>query len=185
MPLQKTLVVYYSKTGNNRYLAERFAGVLDGDIVAIEPKINRISWLLFLGWIKWPVRIKKMPFRLADYDQVVLCGPIWTGQFISPLRSFLNKYKSDVKQLYYATCCGIGDAAREIKFGYLPNFRLLKKIMGDIPTECEAFPIPLIIPADKKGDEAYKLQVRLSDENFKGEILERFEAFVRKMNVSA
>lgn len=183
--MEKILVVYYSRTGSNQFLAKQFSKTLQCDIEEIEPKRNSLTWLLLLGLMKRPIGIKKLGKNPADYDKIILVSPIWTGQLISPLRGFLKKYKRNIKQLYFATCCGVGDEGKDDKFGYVNIFNQLREEVEDIPTECAAFPIPLVIPEDKMDDDEYVMNTRLNTENFKGEIQERFEGFIEKMREAA
>ena len=70
--------------------------------------------------------------KIADYDRVILCGPIWMGRLIPPLRTFLLKYKHIIRQLYFVTCCGSSDAKKDEKFGHALVFREVENIMEDI-----------------------------------------------------
>lgn len=74
----KTLVLYYSRTTGNRYLAKKIALDLHADIEEILPKINVLA-LMLLG-----VNLgnKKLSSKIETYDLIILCGPIWMGQLI-------------------------------------------------------------------------------------------------------
>ena len=65
----KKIVYYYSKTGNNKYIANKIAKELNCEIEEIQPRIN--LKLINLSGIK---PLKSNP---EDYDLVILCGPIW------------------------------------------------------------------------------------------------------------
>ncbi|MCC7503947.1 MAG: hypothetical protein IT259_01550 [Saprospiraceae bacterium] len=173
----KNLVLYYSQTGSNRYLAERLAAALHCDIEAIRPVCD-VPFLMMAGL---HLGNKKLRSRLADYDCIILCGPIWVGQFIAPLRSFVNKHRDEIRQLVFVTSCGSSDEKKDEKFGYGPVFRQVGRLLGDKCTRCEAFPIPLVLPADKKADSESVMKTRLNDGNFKGEIAERFEGLVKAL----
>ncbi len=54
-------------------------------------------------------------------------------------------------------------------------------MLGNKCTRCEAFPIPLVLPADKKEDGDLLMKTHLNDGNFKGEIADRLAAFVGAM----
>lgn len=180
----KNLVVYYSSTGSNRYLAEKFSHVLKCDSEAILPKLNVFPLLLIFSLIKRGLGLKPLKHSIREYDRIILCGPIWMGQFISPLRDFINKYGNDVKTLHFATCCGSSDVAKADKFGYATVFPQIKRLLGDKCVSCEAFPICMVLPDDKQKDNNAIMKTRLSDNNFTGRIQERFESFVRKMSAA-
>jgi flavodoxin len=177
----KSLVVYYSHTGSNRYLAERIARELNADIEAIRPRSDLQAFLLVSSWTGLSRGIKPLEHDISEYDQLILCGPIWTGQLISPLKSFCKSYDAQIDKIHFATCCGSTDQMKDEKFGYGAVFKKVKKLMGSTDMICEAFPIPLVLPEEDRGNDELIMKTRLSDDNFVGEIKERFDGFIRKI----
>ena len=172
-----TIVVYYSNKGSNKYLAEKIAKRLTCDIEEIKPRLN--VFLLFLMNIHigiWP--LKK---NIEEYNKVILCGPIWMGKFIPPLRSFINKYDQKINKLIFATCCGSTYAKKDEKFGHGLVFNEVENILNGRCLFCQAFPIGLVLPDDKKEDANAFMKTHLNDSNFVGEIQERFEDFIQKV----
>ena len=98
----KTIVYYYSKKGSNRYLAQKIATDLNCEIEEIKPRLN--AHLLMLMGINFGNT--KLKTKVEDYDRVILCGPIWMGKLIVPLKNFVNKNLSKIKELVFVTCCG-------------------------------------------------------------------------------
>jgi flavodoxin len=176
----KILIAYYSNTGSNKYLADKIAQALSCDIEAIKPRLNLFPLLMFFSVIKAGLGIKSLKHKVKEYDRIILCGPIWMGKFISPLRDFINKHGPNVKKLYFVTCCGSTDAAKRERFGHALVFDEVHKILGDKCIHCEAFPIGLVLPADNKDNNAI-MKTRLSDQNFTGEIQKRFDNFIQVM----
>jgi menaquinone-dependent protoporphyrinogen IX oxidase len=117
--------------------------------------------------------------NLEEYERIILCGPIWMGNFISPLRGFINKYKKLIKKLYFVTCCGSSYEVKDDKFGHATVFKLVKDILNDRLVLCQAFPIGLVLPEDKKKDSDLIMKTRLSDDNFTGEIQKQFDEFIK------
>jgi menaquinone-dependent protoporphyrinogen IX oxidase len=177
----KTLVLYYSRTGSNKYLAEKIAHTLQGDIEAITPRLNLFPVLLLLSSIKISMGVKALKHRVHDYDAIIVCGPVWMGQLISPLRDVIKKHCTRIKHLYFATCCGSSDSKKDDKFGYSNVFLQVKRLAGDTCVHCEAFPIDLVLPEDKKKDDDAVMNTRLSDHNFTGHIQRRLENFIQKV----
>ncbi len=173
----QSVVVYYSNTGNNRYLAEKAAKNMHCDIVKIEPRLNVFLFLLF----GMNPGIKTIPVNLSEYDKVILVGPIWMGKFISPLRSFVKKYGRSINKMYFLTCCGSSYAVKDEKFGHELVFKIIKNILGDKCVMCRALPIGLVVHEDKQEDNDAIMKTRLYDDNFKGEIQERFESFIEQV----
>ncbi len=176
--MKKAIILYYSKNGSNRFLAEKTARELDCEIEELKPRLN--AHLLFLMGLNFGNR--KLKANLAKYDLVILCGPIWVGKFIAPLKAFAKKHGSSIKQLVFITCCGSSFEMKEKKFGHELVFNNVKTIFGDKCIHCEAFPITLVVDDDKKEDADTVMKTRLNDSNFRGEISERFDVFLKVMS---
>jgi len=176
----KTIVVYYSNKGSNRFLALKIAKSISCDIEEIKPRLN--IFVLFLLNIHLGIRPLKL--NIAQYDRVILCGPIWMGKFIPPLRSFVKKYYSKINKLIFVACCGSTYAQKDIKFGHGLVFREVERMMNGKCILCQAFPIGLVLPEDKKEDTDAFMKTHLNDENFKGEIQEYFDNFLSKLTIT-
>jgi menaquinone-dependent protoporphyrinogen IX oxidase len=177
----KTLVVYYSNTGSNKYLAEKIAHALRCEIEAIKPRLNLLPFLMLFSLVKTGPGIKTLSHKVNEYDRILVCGPIWMGRLISPLRDFINAYRKNINRLYFASCCGSTDAAKYDTFGHAVVFDKVKNMLGDKCVHCEAFPIGLVLSAKEKEDGNAIMKARLSDSNFTGDIQQRFEDFIQKV----
>jgi flavodoxin len=177
----KVLVVYYSKTGNNRFLAERFARGLKADIEEIHPRMGAMFFQIFFSLFKAGFGIRTLEHDVSSYDRIVLIGPVWMGNFIYPLRKFYGRYEKGIQKVFFATSCGGKDAEKDTKFGYGRVFKKAGDLMGSKLVGCEAFPTDLVIPPDRKEDKDYMMKARLDNDNFKGEILSRFERTVERI----
>ena len=176
--MKDTIVVYYSNKGSNVYLAEKISRRLSCDIEEIRPRLN--VFLLFLMNIHFG--IKPLKNNLNEYKKVILCGPIWMGRFIPPLRSFVKKYHQSINKLIFVTCCGSPDDKKNEKFGHGLVFKEVESILKDKCVLCRAFPIALVLPDDKKDDADAFMKTRLTDENFKGKIQERFDNLIQQVS---
>jgi flavodoxin len=174
----KTLVVFFSNTGSNKYLAEKMAHTLNADIDPIKPRLNFFPFLILFSLLKKSLGMSPLSHKVVEYDRVVVCCPIWMGQLISPLRDFITMYRDKFNSLYFATCCGSADAAKNDKFGHGLVFQQIKNLLNDKTVHCEAFPIGLVLPQEMQKDGEAIMKTRLSDSNFSGEIRKRFEGFV-------
>jgi flavodoxin len=173
----KTIIYYYSHKGSNKYLATKIARDLNADIEEIRPVLN--AHLLMLMGLNFGNR--KLKANVADYDRVVLCGPIWMGKLIVPLRNFVKTQIGNINKLIFVTCCGSTFEGKDKKFGHNLVFNVVKSMAGDKCVHCEAFPINLILTEEQKKDSDADLKYHLNDENFKGEIVGIYENFIQKV----
>jgi menaquinone-dependent protoporphyrinogen IX oxidase len=174
----KAIVIYYSRKGSNKFLAEKIAGHLSADIEAIRTRLD--VFLLFL--LNIHAGNKPLKHNLEDYQKVIVCSPIWMGRIIPPLRSFLQKYGTKIQALYFVTCCGSSDEMKDQKFGHGLVFNEIKAIMKNRLAGCRAFPIVLVLPEPLKKDGKAIMNTRLTDGNFNGSIKERFDQFVHSIH---
>lgn len=93
----KTLIAFYSRTGNTRKVAEELAAALKADIDEIIDRKDRRG---IIGWLKSGrdamrrtetlIRTRKDP---SKYGLVVIGTPIWAGTMASAVRTYLSKNK--------------------------------------------------------------------------------------------
>jgi flavodoxin len=122
-----------------------------------------------------------MRHNMKNYVRIVLCGPIWMGKLIPPLRSFIIKNNTDIKEMLFVTCCGSSDDKKDEKFGHGFVFKEVEGLIKDKLTLCRAFPVVLVMPDDKKEDTDAFMKTHLNDENFNGEILVRYNEFIQEV----
>lgn len=176
--MEKTLVVYYSNKGNNKFLAEKTAKAINADIVALKPRINSSIIQLMASKWNWNLANKTLKKDLSDYDRIVLFGPIMMGLLLNPLKQFVIKNKASIKELIFGTCCGSSDEEKDKKFGYGLVFNQLEQITNSIPLQCHAFPISLVLSEEKKNNPELIMKTRLNSENFDGSFKERHTGFI-------
>lgn len=92
--MANTLIVYYTRSGFTRRVAERLARMLDADIEAIREKHGRTGVLGFARSLFDVARgrtpaILPCRFDPARYRAVVLGSPVWVGHVSSPVRSYI------------------------------------------------------------------------------------------------
>jgi flavodoxin len=102
------LVVYYSRTGNNRTLAEKIAEALTADIDEIIDKKNRkgrLNWLL-AGRDSRARKFTKIEYKKnpQDYNTIIVGAPIWAGNPIPPLRTYLQEIDLKGKRVAFFIC---------------------------------------------------------------------------------
>jgi menaquinone-dependent protoporphyrinogen IX oxidase len=172
----KTIVYYYSNKGSNRYLANKIATDLDCKIEEIKPRLN--AHLLMLMGINFGNT--KLKNKVDDYDRVILCGPIWMGKLIVPLKNFIKNNIPQINHMIFVTSCGSTFEGKDKKFGYNLVFNQVKELSGEKCKHCEAFPISLILTEEQKKDSNADLKYHLNDSNFKGKIVDIYNEFYKK-----
>jgi flavodoxin len=174
----KTIVYYYSHKGSNRFLSHRIANDLKCEIEEIKPRLN--AHLLMLMGLNMGNR--RLNLKVENYDRVILCGPIWMGKLIVPLKNFVVKNRPKIKKLIFVTCCGSSFKDKDNKFGHNLVFANIKSLLYDKCFHCEAFPIDLVVPAELKEDSAAFMKVHLNNQNFQGDIIGIYDSFIQKIN---
>jgi flavodoxin len=92
----KTLIVYYSRTGNARFVAETMATEMGADVEEIIDQRKRSGILGFLrggsdarnGKETEIAPTKKAP---ADYDLIIVGSPIWASRPTPAITTYLKK----------------------------------------------------------------------------------------------
>lgn len=83
--------------------------------------------------------------------------------------------------MVFVTCCGSTYAKKDEKFGHGHVFREVEKVLGDRLVLTQAFPVGLVLPEEMREDPDAFMKTYLNNENFTGEIAERFEEFMKKV----
>jgi len=110
----KTLVVYYSRTGTTKKVAEEIAEKLDADIEEIRDTVKRSGiwgWLISGrdGMNRRLTKLHRMDKNPIDYDLVIVGTPIWAG-ISAPVRTYLTAFKSNFKKVaFFCTMGGSGE----------------------------------------------------------------------------
>ncbi|MBD3314109.1 hypothetical protein GF345_06720 [Candidatus Woesearchaeota archaeon] len=111
----KSLVVFYSRTGTTRKVAEDIAEALNADTEEIIPERDRKGVMGYLvsgkeATQKKAAEIKKTEKDPSKYGLVVIGTPIWGWNLSSPVRAYIQQNKSKInKAAFFCTMGGSGD----------------------------------------------------------------------------
>lgn len=110
----KSLVVYYSYSGNTKIIVDMIKNKIDCDVLKLEPKIpfsndydevvkeyqnNNID--------NKEVMIKDVNININEYDKIIIGTPVWWYTISPVVVTFLKKYNLDNKIIYpFATNAG-------------------------------------------------------------------------------
>src|SRR5512137_2985896 len=128
--MTKTLIVYHSRTGYTRRVAQDLAGRLGADleeVQIVEPMYGLIGYALcaieaIAGLAPALRPARKNP---AAYDLVVVGSPVWFWSLSSPMRSWLEKFARRGKR--FAFFCTMGSS------GSSRVFDAMKELTGAEP----------------------------------------------------
>lgn len=101
------LVLYYSRSGNNRLLAQHLAARLGADV----EEVRAAGWRTFLSVILDMSRDRRPrlhPLRrdVGMYDTVLFLAPIWDLAIAHPMKTCLENVKAALKSYSFVTLCG-------------------------------------------------------------------------------
>lgn len=131
--MPKVLIIYYSRTGHTKRVAEKLASLMGADIERVEEESGGPSRFGFFGYMfagYQGVRRKHTPVRsltkdVATYDLVIVGTPIWAGNMSAPVRTCLGGLKGKVKAC--ALFCTMGGS------GGKRAFAQMTEILGTAP----------------------------------------------------
>lgn len=115
----KTLLVYYSWTGNTRKLAQKITSKLKCDVEEIYEKGKRkgkLNYMVggFQAMLGMKSRIEKPKRNPSDYDLVLVGGPVWAGRITPAIRAYLSE-AGEVKQYALFFSMGGEDFSEAVK----------------------------------------------------------------------
>lgn len=128
----RTLVIYYSRSGNTRTLAQELAVSLRADLEEIRtPASYRPGPLGYLQALFDSVtgrlpKIETAARELAGYNLVIVGGPVWGSGPAAPVTAFLRRYGRELgKVAFFATQGGFAGRPR--------LFRIMQEACGKAP----------------------------------------------------
>jgi flavodoxin len=122
----KTLVVYYTRTGNSKFAAETIAAELGADIEEVIDMKKRQGRLLYLPSGRDTMQGKETKIAQTsrnptNYDLIIIVQPVWAGNPTPAIRTYLNKNDlSGKKVALFFSDLGLGKAVEKTK-ALMPN----------------------------------------------------------------
>jgi flavodoxin len=100
----KTLIIYYSYTGNNAKLAKAISNKLNADCIELKETRKRttVSILLDIVFNRIP-KIQNIDRDIIDYEYIIFVAPIWFGKIGTPLRRAFQKLKNTNQNISLVT----------------------------------------------------------------------------------
>ncbi len=158
----KILVVFYSRSGRTKKVAEAISEILKCDKEEIFDTKNRkgIPGFLSAGTdasLRRLTAIKEIKNNPSLYDLVIIGTPIWSSNISTPIRTYLSLHKEDFKNVAFF-CTQLGSDA--------------KKIFNDMKNLSQKTPLALLkLTSREVARDQYMQKVKEFIKNLKEEIV--------------
>lgn len=144
----KSIIVYYSLTGNVDYVARKVAEKLDSDILPLtvlkaypDKGFKKFYWGGKSAVMKESPELNEYKFDKNEYDLVILGTPVWAGTFTPPLRTFIKENDlKNIKLSFFACCSGTGTT------------RAINNLKKEIGINSKTINLELVDPKDNNND---------------------------------
>ncbi|XES78005.1 MAG: flavodoxin family protein [Candidatus Bathyarchaeia archaeon] len=129
----KSVVVYYSRTGNTKFIAETIAAQLCADLCEVTDKTKRDGKLTYLTGGFASLREKPTEIEVSKpvgvYDLVVVGSPVWAGKIAPAIRTFLKT--TDLSQKLVALFVTLGGDKPEHALQNMKTAFAAKQLVGE------------------------------------------------------
>lgn len=175
------LLVFYSNTGNSKFIADKLSNELVCDSKEIIPMFKNpiILFLLSLLSINIPTNISKENIR--KYDEIIIIGPIWAGLLISPLRTFIKKSIKASKNIHFSVTCETKEEDKNSKYGYIQVLTKASNLGGKFFKNTAAFSTSLANTENKSLTTKLDEKIKLTEENYSEILKLRVKDFAKKI----
>ena len=100
----KTLILFYSRTGITKKIAENLTNSLGADMEEVFDTVNRSGVFGYMRAGKDAISkkltiIKPLIHNLSDYDLIIIGTPVWVGLMATPIRTIITEQKDKIKQV--------------------------------------------------------------------------------------
>jgi len=129
----KTLILYYSLTGNTRAACETLQMELDADIMKIKDLRKRSGkWGFFktamASLVGKHTKIEPEKIDFTGYQNIILGSPIWTGKLSMAIRTVIDRNRFDGKKVIIFTTTNAFEKEKYKEKGR----KLVRKAGGDV-----------------------------------------------------
>lgn len=126
----KTLIVFYSRSGNTKKVAEKLSNSLECDLEEIGDTQKRSGIIGFLrsgyqanrGELTVIQEVKNDP---SQFDLVIIGTPVWSGTMSTPIRTYLQQNQDKLNNVaFFCTESSSGDEK---------TFKEMEEVCGKSP----------------------------------------------------
>lgn len=119
---KRALVAFYSRSGNTRALADEIRQAVQADVEEITEPARRDGASGFIRSLLDSLMRREPPIHAAtrdpaEYDVLLLGGPVWAGRMAAPVRTYASRYGP--KAAHVAFFCTEGGRGADTAFADL------------------------------------------------------------------
>lgn len=139
MTNKRILVIYYTRTGITKLVADAIKDKFNCDIEEIIDLKNRKGPIQYIiagrDALKGSsTKIKPMLKSPSRYDMVIIGGPVWASHTVPAIRTYIEKYKNEFKEVAFFVTQGTSGG---------------EKALEDMKTLCGKTPVSTMIISKK------------------------------------
>lgn len=103
----KSIIIYYSHTGNNALLAEKTAAILGIESFRLVETEERTTKSIIKDMIfNRKSKFVNYPKNIEKYDLVIFMGPVWMFSIPTPLKTYFKMVKKRIKKYAFISLSG-------------------------------------------------------------------------------
>ncbi|MBU5226984.1 NAD(P)H-dependent oxidoreductase [Clostridium senegalense] len=115
----KSLVVFFSLENNTKTIAKAISDELDCELLELKSKkqyptsgFKKFLWGGKSVLFKEKPELLPLDVDLNKYDNILIGTPIWVGTFPPPIKTFIEEYKIENKNIAVFVCHGGGGISK-------------------------------------------------------------------------
>ncbi len=158
----KTLLIYFSHSGNNEKLAFYLKEKSNCKVHKItELKNRKTISILFDFLLKRGTKLSSSNIDLSEFEMLIFVSPIWGCKIATPIRIFIDKEKANIKKYSFISLCN-GDKGQKEKI-----INELSLILEAKPISVAELSINRLLPPEKQNQIKYTFNYRITDDEIK------------------
>ena len=111
------LLIFYSRSGNTRKVAQVISENLSCDVEEIKDTKKRLGFIGYLRSVKDVLRkklptLKKITKNPEQYDLIIIGTPIWVSNMAAPIRTYITENKDKFKNIAFFCTQGGGKGGK-------------------------------------------------------------------------
>jgi flavodoxin len=111
--MSKSLMIYYSLTGNTEYIATIIKNEINCEVLhlQLEKELSSNGWMKilkggYMAFTRQKPALKPYKIELSDYETIILGTPVWAGTFAPAFRTLFEQQSFFNKKIAIFLCSG-------------------------------------------------------------------------------